>query len=127
MRIGDIMNPTLETIDPDQSIMEAACKMRDLNVSSLTVVDGDRFLGVITDRDICCRAACDGRAPATTPVRQIMSKDTAYCFSDQEIAEAAQMMEDKRLRRLAVLDRDRKAIGTVWLDDLARHAPRSAH
>jgi CBS domain-containing protein len=122
MRIDEIMTPKMESIEPDDTIMEAACMMRDLNIGSLTVMDGGELVGVITDRDICCRAVSEGKTPSTTMVRHIMSTDVAYCFGDQDIADAAHAMEDKHVRRLAVLDRDKHAVGFVSVDDLARYS-----
>ena len=122
MQIGEIMTSKVEWIDPEETIMDAACKMRDLNIGSLTVMDGGELVGMITDRDICCRAVCEGRVPATTTVRSIMSTNIAYCFDDQDITEAAHLMEDQHVRRLAVLDRSKKAVGFVSVDDLARYS-----
>ncbi len=122
MQIAEIMSSKIEWIGPDASLEEAARKMRDLNVGSLTVMQDGELVGMITDRDICCRAVADGRSPRTAKVREIMSGDVATCFSDQEIADAAQLMEQRHVRRLAVLNRQRRAVGLLSVDDLARYS-----
>lgn len=119
MRIQDIMSSKIETIGPDARLWEVAKKMRDLNIGSLAVTEKGRLLGMITDRDICCRAVAERRDPAQTPARDVMTKDVAYCFSDQDLNEAAHLMEEKHIRRLAVLDRQKQMVGFLSLDDLA--------
>lgn len=122
MRIQEIMNPRIETIGPDTPLWEAAKKMRDLDIGSLAVTEKDNLLGLITDRDICCRAVAERLDVEKTPVRAIMSRDVAYCFTDQDISEAAHLMEVRHIRRLAVLDRDKHMVGFLSLDDLAHSA-----
>lgn len=122
MQIAEIMSSKIEWIGPDASLEEAARKMRDLNVGSLTVMQDGELVGMITDRDICCRAVADGRSPRTAEVREIMSGDVATCFSDQEIADAAQLMEQRHVRRLAVLNRQHRTVGLLSVDDLARYS-----
>lgn len=119
MRIQEIMSTRIVTIGPDTPLWEAARKMRDLNIGSLAVTDKGGLVGMITDRDICCRAVAERLDVEKTPVRDIMSRDVAYCFSDQDISEAAHLMEDRHIRRLAVLDRDKHMVGFLSLDDLA--------
>ena len=84
-----------------------------------SVPENGELLGMVTDRDICCRAVANGRDTARMKVREIMSKDVTTCFSDQDIAVAAHLMEGKHIRRLAVLNRDRKTVGFLSVDDLA--------
>ena len=96
---------------------EAAEKMRDLDVGFLPVCDGYRFIGVVTDRDIVVRGLAEGRDPAQA-VADVMSTDVVYCYDDQDVSEAARVMEQHQIRRLLVLDRDKNLAGIVSLGDV---------
>lgn len=121
MQIQQIMTSKIETIGPDATLQEAARKMCDLHIGALGVTDGNELIGMVTDRDICCRAVAEGRA-ATTRVGEIMTADVAYCFDDEDIADAAQQMERKHIRRLAVLNRRKQMVGFLSVDDLAHYS-----
>ncbi len=119
MKLKDIMTRDPEVIHPDLPLEAAAAKMDALNVGVLPVCDGDRVLGVVTDRDITVRATAVGSDPTTTRVREAMSADPIYAFEDQDVAEAARLMHEKQIRRLMVLDRNHRLVGVVSLGDLA--------
>jgi len=120
MRVKDVMTSGVECTRPDASLQEAARKMRDLDVGPLPVCgDSDRLVGMITDRDIAVRAVADGRDPKAARVRDVMTPDVAYCFEDQDVTEAARLMEDNQVRRLVVLNRDKRLVGIVSMGDLA--------
>jgi CBS domain-containing protein len=120
MQLKDVMTPNPECIRPDATLQEAACKMRDLDVGPLPVRgDDDRLAGMITDRDIAVRAVAEGKDPKTTPVREVMTEDVVFGFEDQDVADAARVMEQKQIRRLVVLNRDKRLVGIVSLGDLA--------
>ena len=93
--------------------------MKALDVGMLPVCEQDRLIGSITDRDIVIRALAEGLDPAVTRVREMMTPEVAYCFDDQSVTEAAELMEQKRVRRLPVLDRNQRLVGIVSLGDLA--------
>jgi CBS domain-containing protein len=94
--------------------------MRDLDVGPLPVCgEDDRLAGMITDRDIAIRAVAEGRDPEKTLVRDIMTPKIVHCYKDQDVAEAAHVMEKKQLRRLVVLNRDKRLVGIVSLGDVA--------
>lgn len=120
MKIEEIMTATLETIRADLTLQEAARKMRDRKIGCLAVVDAGGLIGIITDRDVCCRAVAEGIDPTHATVREFMTRDVAYCFGDQELADGAHLMESKKIRRLAVLDREKHMLGLVSVDDIAR-------
>jgi CBS domain-containing protein len=114
------MTQGCECIGPDATIQEAAQKMRDLGVGPLPVCgENDRLIGMITDRDITIRAVAEGEDPCSACVRDVMTPDIVCCFEDQDIEEAAQMMEQKQIRRLVVLNRDKRLVGILSLGDLA--------
>src|SRR5262249_16280127 len=104
---------------PEDTIQEAADKMKDFDVGPLPVCEGDRLVGLVTDRDIAVRATAEGFDPWTTKVREVMTPGGIFCFEDQDAAEAARLMKDKQVRRLVVLNRDKRLVGIVTLGDLA--------
>lgn len=120
MRVSDLMSKHVEAITPDNSIRQATRKMRDLNIGSLPVVKDGQLVGMVTDRDISCFAVAMGRDPTTTSIEKIMSTDIATCYDDDDISDAAQLMEQRHIRRLAVLNHDNKVTGLFSVDDLAR-------
>jgi CBS domain-containing protein len=121
MQLQDIMTPGVEVIAPEASISEAAEKMRHLDIGPLPVCDGERLVGLLTDRDITVRAVAAGRDPLTTQVRDVMTPDVVYGFDDQDIQDAARLMEQYQIRRLPVLNRRQQLVGIVALGDLAVH------
>jgi CBS domain-containing protein len=120
MQLKDIMTRNPECVRSDSTLQEAARKMRDLEVGPLPVCgDDNRLAGMITDRDITVRAVAEGKDPKMTPVRQVMTEEIAFVFEDQDIDDAASMMQERQVRRLAVLNRDKRLVGIVSLGDLA--------
>ena len=119
MKLKDIMSTEVEIVRPDASIQEAAEKMASLDVGALPVCDGRGLIGMITDRDITVRATAAGRDPKTTLVSDCLSSELVYGFEDQELEEAQALMEQKQIRRLPVLSRDKALVGIVALADLA--------
>jgi len=123
MQLKDIMTPKPECIRPDATIQEAARRMRDLDVGPLPVCgDDDRLAGMVTDRDITVRAVAEGKDPKATKVREVMTQDVIYGFEDQDVADAVRLMEQHQVRRLVVLNRDKRLVGIVSLGDLATEA-----
>lgn len=126
MKINEIMTPKVESISPDSTVKEAARKMHDLHIGSLPVVDNGELVGIITDRDICCRVVATGRDAVMTNVDEIMARDVTTCFDDQDITDAAHLMADHHIRRLAVLSRDNSMVGFLSVEDLARSSHQLA-
>jgi CBS domain-containing protein len=119
MKLKDIMSTEVEIVRPDASIQKAAEKMRSLDVGALPVCDGRRLIGMVTDRDITIRATAGGRDPKTTLVRDCLSSEPVYGFEDQDLEDAQTLMEQKQIRRLPVMSRDKELVGIVALGDLA--------
>jgi CBS domain-containing protein len=113
------MTTNVEVVHPDAMLQDAAQKMKSLDVGSLPVCDGQRLVGTLTDRDITIRAVAEGRNPTTTPVRESMTPQVIYCYDDQNVKEAAKLMQEKQIRRLPVINRDKRLVGIVSLGDLA--------
>jgi CBS domain-containing protein len=121
MQLKDVMTPGVEVIAPDASIYAAAQKMSHLDIGPLPVCEDNRLIGMLTDRDITVRAVAAGRDPVTTLVRDVMTPDIVYGLDDQDIADAARLMEQYQIRRLPVLNRNKQLVGMVALGDLAVH------
>ena len=119
MKIKEIMSQNVEVIHPNSMLQEAASKMKTLDVGSLPVCDNRKLLGILTDRDITVRAVAEGRDPKSTMVSESMTSDIIYCFDDQDVKEAAKMMERHQVRRLPILDRSQQLVGIVSLGDIA--------
>jgi CBS domain-containing protein len=120
MRVKDVMTHGAECVCPTNSLQEAAQKMKNLDVGPLPVCgDNDRLVGMLTDRDITVRAVAEGRDPRATTVQDVMTPDVVYCFEDQDVQDAARLMKEHQVRRLVVLNRDKRLVGIVSLGDLA--------
>ena len=119
MQIRDVMTHSPETVDANASAIEAAAKMRELDVGSLPVCDGEKLQGLLTDRDIAIRLVAAGLDASTTKVGEIMTPGATYCFDDQTLDEAAVLMEAHQIRRLPILNRGKELIGVLSLGDLA--------
>ena len=118
MLLKNVMTPQVEDISPDESIRDAASKMKSLDIGALAVMDEGRVVGMITDRDIAIRAVARGRGP-DTPVRSAMTPKVVYCHEEDDIDTAAMVMREEQIRRLLVVDLDGKPVGIVSLGDLA--------
>ena len=113
MLISEVMTREVESIGPDDSLQQAARMMRQFRVGTLPVVENQSVVGVVTDRDIILRAVAQGLDPAKTAVSAAMSEEVVCCFEDQEIEVAANLMQSKQIRRILVLDRDKKLVGII--------------
>jgi len=120
MQISELMTRGVECARPRDSIARAAERMRELNVGALPVCgDNDKLVGMITDRDITVRATAGACDPCGTCVGDVMTQHIITCFEDQDATEAVALMEEHLVRRLAVLDRNKRLVGIVSLGDLA--------
>lgn len=119
MQIREIMNRYVDVIERDADVRAAAIKMRDTNTNVIAVCDGPRFAGILTDRDIAVRLAAEGYDATRTLVGEIMTRDLTYCFEDQNIDDAAIVMQFHQISRLPVLDRNYQLVGIVSLSDIA--------
>lgn len=122
MKIRDIMTSNVRCIEPDTSLREAATLMSDLDVGALPICDHDRLAGMLTDRDIAVKAVARGCDPALTPARDAMTEGIVFIYDDQEVGEAARLLETKHIRRLPVLNHQKRMVGIVSLGDLAVNA-----
>jgi CBS domain-containing protein len=122
MLIREIMSEHVEFVRPDESLQEAALKMREFGVGPLPVCENGSVIGMLTDRDITIRAVAEGRPARSTKVRDVMSGALICCFDDQDVEVAARLMKAQQIRRIVVMDRDKRLVGIVSLSDLAVEA-----
>lgn len=121
MLLKDIMTRDPVVIAPDSTLQEAAQVMRDIDTGIIPVCDDGRLLGMLTDRDLAVRATAEGKDPKATAVHELMSAEIVYCFEDEDVRRAADIMEQRQIRRLIVLNRDKRLTGIVSLGDVAVH------
>ena len=121
MKVSEVMTREVQTVRPDQPVQEAANFMLNADAGSIPVTDGDRLIGMITDRDIAVRGIAKGYGP-DTPVRELMTDDLVIVRIDDTIEDAASKMSEAQVRRLPVIDQDERLCGIVSLGDLSREA-----
>ena len=118
MKVKDVMTPNVRLASPRQSIADAARMMAECDAGVLPVGEDDRLVGMITDRDIAIRAVAKD-LPPDTAVREVMSKEVLYCFEDEALEHVADNMGEQQVRRLPVLNREKRLVGILSLGDLA--------
>jgi len=116
LRIKDVMTPQAEVLSPDATTEEAASAMKTLDIGVLPVCDEEGLVGILTDRDLVVRVLAATRDPKTMLVGEAMTPSVVYCFEDDEVEHAAAIMAGQQIRRLPVLDKNRKLVGLVKLD-----------
>jgi len=119
MRVSEAMTRGVKLCTPGQTIREVARTMAEIDAGAMPVGENDRLIGMITDRDIAIRAVAEGKGP-DTPVREVMSEHIHYCYDDEELDDVAQNMGDIRVRRLPVVNREKRLVGILSLGDVAR-------
>jgi CBS domain-containing protein len=127
MKLSEVMVRDVEIIQPDDSLQLAAKKMKDRNIDFLPVCDGSELLGVLSERDLTVRALAEGIDVNVMLSRDLMTTPAIYCFDDQDVSEAAQIMQDNEIEQLVVLSReDNRVVGVVSMKDLARNGATDA-
>jgi CBS domain-containing protein len=126
MQVSEVMTRTVEMVGPNDSIQQAAKAMARIDVGVLAVAEGDRLVGMITDRDIAVRAVAEGRDPARTLVKDVMSAEVKYCYDDDAVTDVADNMAEQQLRRLPVVTREKRLVGIISLADIAREREPNA-
>lgn len=121
MKVSDVMTRDVETVRPDQMARDAARFMLQADAGSIPVTDGDRLVGMITDRDIAVRGVALGYGP-DTPISELMTSGVVSTHADELVEEAARKMSEAQVRRLPVIDESQRLVGIVSLGDLARES-----
>jgi CBS domain-containing protein len=120
MKVSEAMTRDVRLATPDQTICDAAKLMARIDAGALPVQQDDRLVGVITDRDIAVRAVAERKSP-DTKVREVMSREVLYCYEDQDLDDVLRNMGAVKVRRLPVLNRDKRLVGIISLGDVALH------
>jgi CBS domain-containing protein len=123
MLVRDAMTSHAEWITPDSTLIEAARKLRDKGIGCLPVGENDRLIGMITDRDLACRAVAAGLDAKKKTVADIMTKGIVWCFDDDDLGKAVKKMEDKQIHHIPVMSREKRMVGLLSLSDLALKGP----
>jgi CBS domain-containing protein len=118
MKVSEVMTRDVQLIEPTQTIRDAAKLMAEMDAGIMPIREGDRLVGMITDRDIAVRAVAEGKGP-DTPIREVMTEDVKYCYDDDDTEDVARNMADIQVRRLPVLTRDKRLVGIISLGDMA--------
>jgi len=118
-RVSEVMTRGVRAMTPNESVTQAAQAMQALDVGAIPVHDGERIIGIVTDRDIVLRGIAQGRSPDSTPLGDVMSRDVCACYGDESIDEVLQRMSEAQIRRIPVVDHDEHLVGIVSLGDMA--------
>ena len=116
------MHQGAEWIEPDEPILYAAQMMRDADIGAVPVGENDRLIGMITDRDITCRGVASNRSLREMRVRDVMSEGIVYCNTSDELPNAVRLMEERKIRRLPVIDENKRMVGMLSLGDVSELA-----
>jgi CBS domain-containing protein len=125
MLVNEAMSRDVRLAQPGQTIRDAAKIMSEIDSGAVPVQENDRLVGMITDRDIAIRAIAVGKGP-DTPVREVMSEEVKYCYDDENVEHVAKNMADIQVRRLPVVNREKRLVGIISLGDLAVKERKSA-
>ena len=125
MKVKDVMHKGAECVSPDTSIMDIAKLMRDEDVGSVPICDKDRLTGMVTDRDIVCRGLAAGRDCNALTAADVMTKPIVYCRVNEDVEDALRLMEKNQIRRLPVIDDNKRLCGMLAIGDISSKVNRT--
>jgi CBS domain-containing protein len=125
MKIKDVMTHDVSFVAPDAPIVEIAQRMRDEDIGAIPVTENDRIIGMVTDRDIVVRGIASGSMETAT-ARSVMSPRVLYCYEDQSVNEILENMGEQQVRRMPVVNRDKRLVGVVSIGYLSQASQRKA-
>jgi CBS domain-containing protein len=120
MKIREIMTGNVECMSPQTDLMQVAHKMKSLDVGFIPICENDRLAGTVTDRDIVIRGLTSGRDINTCTARDVMTKEVFYCFEDDNVKDVAEQMREKEVRRMLILNQDKRLVGVVSIGDISK-------
>ena len=120
MKVREIMTTNVECLGPSTNAVELARRMKTLDVGFLPICENDRLIGTVTDRDIVIRGIAAGRDTTTCTAREIMTQEVFWCFEDDDVKDVAQKMRDKEVRRMLILNNEKRLVGVVSLGDISK-------
>ncbi len=122
MKVKDAMHKGVQWVAPDLPLPAIAQKMQKYDVGVIPVGENDRLIGMVTDRDIALRGVADGKDPAKLTAKDVMTKSVVWCRDTDDLGDAAHLMETKKIRRLPVIDADKRMVGMISLGDVSHAA-----
>ncbi len=125
MKVREAMRVGVKWADPGTSVVELAHMMRCHDVGAIPIGENDRLIGIVTDRDIVCRVVADRRDLTALTARDVMTKGVIWCLDDEELDDAVRIMEQRRVRRLPVIDQNKRMVGMLALGDISNSAPQT--
>jgi CBS domain-containing protein len=125
MKVQQAMHAGAQWVEPGTPLLELARLMRDHNIGAIPIGENDRLVGMVTDRDIVCRGLATGLDLANATARDVMTKGVFYCREAQEVSDAAHTMEQNKVRRLPVINDDKRLVGVLSVGDISRTSERS--
>jgi CBS domain-containing protein len=123
MKVKDVMHRGAEWVSPDTALSDVAQRMRDLDIGAIPIGENDRLIGMVTDRDIACRAVANGQDMARLTARDVMSKGIFYCNDTEDLEDALRIMEQRQVRRLPVINDKKRMVGMLSIGDIGDAAP----
>lgn len=123
MKVKSLMHEGVVWVSPDTPVAEVASKMKEQDIGAIPVGENDRLVGIVTDRDIVCRGIAAGKAASQLKARDVMTKGITYCRTEDALEEALEIMQKNKIRRLPVLDENKRMIGMLSLGDISHKAP----
>lgn len=124
MKVRDAMHEGVTWVEPNAGIADLARMMRDEDIGSIPVGENDRLVGMVTDRDIVCKGLADGKDVSALTARDVMSGPIVYCRADEEVDDAVRIMEEHEIRRLPVINENKRMVGILSMGDIADCASR---
>jgi CBS domain-containing protein len=125
MKVKDAMHAGCEWVSPDTRVTEIAKQMRKSDIGAVPVGENDKLVGMVTDRDICCKGVANGHDIDALTARDVMTVGIAWCRDTDDVEDAAEMMERRRIRRLPVIDKNKRMVGMLSLGDISHAASPS--
>lgn len=121
-KVNEVMTTKVKFLHPEENLKDVAMKMKEFDVGVFPVVKEDKVTGIVTDRDIVMRAIAEGKDPSNVQVQNVMTTDVTTCYENQDLAEAVDMMKDKQIRRMIVLNKDNdKVAGIFSIGDISNY------
>lgn len=119
MKVKDVMHKGVSWVQPDASLNAIAKIMKTEDIGAVPVGENDKLVGMVTDRDIICRGLGNGKKPEKLTARDVMTKGITYCRANEEVDDAIRIMESKQIRRLPVIDKDKRMVGMLSIGDIS--------
>lgn len=124
MKVKRAMHKGVVWVSPDTSLLEIAQKMQEQDIGAVPVGENDKLIGIVTDRDIVCRGVVQGTDLSKMTARDVMTKGITYCNEDHDLEEALEVMEKNKIRRLPVINENKRMVGILSLGDISHAATR---